>query len=290
MSDNILDLRMDAAFEEQIKNASFEEIKEMMIQRAVDLGIFKRENDPSILTPVEQPATAPRKAKSITVNSVTKVIEGADDAEVTALELEYLRSLATTSSNEKPRSPDGRFTAEHGRSDENAARAEEADAAAEIIRKSNLELAFKRGEISASDYIDQSGAVASYLEKQGVPIDELKAQVEEKSNKKYEAGWEAATKEFLATTPGWPGGDENRDLVGALLIEMHAEHHPSVENMRIAYEHLRKNGLLVENPETTAIIQQKMGLANSVEEIRALRGGDARTNEAVRSSGYFGGN
>lgn len=85
-----------------------------------------------------------------------------------------------------------------------------------------LELKFKRGEISASDYLEQSGAVSDYLEKQGVPLSELKASVEQNRNSSFEKSWEQAVQEFLSSPSGadWPGGPQNLEMIGLKLASL----------------------------------------------------------------------
>ena len=89
-------------------------------------------------------------------------------------------------------------------------------AEAEVVAKAELELKFKRGEISAKEYIEQSGAIKSYLEEQGVPLDELRASIDQNRSNTFEKSWEQATVEFLKTGGGsdWPGGEKNLELIG----------------------------------------------------------------------------
>jgi len=100
-----------------------------------------------------------------------------------------------------------------------------AAAQAEVDRaaaKADLELKFKRGDISAQDYIEQSGAIKDYLEKQGIPLDELRESVEKNRSRGFEQSWEEATQEFLKG-PGsqdWPGGEANREIIGMKIAAL----------------------------------------------------------------------
>lgn len=82
--------------------------------------------------------------------------------------------------------------------------------------KADLELKFKRGDISASDYIEQSGAMDEYLTKKGIPVDALKDVVEQRQNSKVEQSWADATAAFLQSPSGadWPGGARNLEVIG----------------------------------------------------------------------------
>lgn len=85
--------------------------------------------------------------------------------------------------------------------------AAEKAAADQAAARVELELQFKRGDITAADFIERSGAVKEYLEKQGVPIEELRASVEQNRGQKEIQSWESATNEFLQGPVGadWPG-------------------------------------------------------------------------------------
>jgi len=100
--------------------------------------------------------------------------------------------------------------------------AADAAAAAEIVAKADLDRRFKAGEISAADYIEQSGALRDYLDKQGIPLDALRASVEQSQGTAYEQSWAQATETFLRSPAGatWPGDDRNRELMGMKIIEL----------------------------------------------------------------------
>lgn len=94
-------------------------------------------------------------------------------------------------------------------------------AAAKAAADAELELRFKRGELSASQYLEQSGAVAEYLAKQGIPVEELRAQVEQSRGNKEIQSWEEATTVFKNTIGAdWPGGERNREILGYKLAEL----------------------------------------------------------------------
>ena len=120
-------------------------------------------------------------------------------------------------------------------------------AAAQAAEKAELELKFKRGDISASEYIEQSGAIKEYLEKVGIPLDELRNTVEQGRNKAFEQSWEQATEEFLHSAAGadWPGGEKNTELIGlkmAALGLVNAD--DKVAAMAQAYQALKAEGML----------------------------------------------
>jgi hypothetical protein len=153
-----------------------------------------------VLIPIEQPATTGRVAHRITIDGESHIFEGANEAEASAAELAFLRTLPTTAA--QPRDDAGRFfrTAQ-GAADEAAAAKEEAEAI-RISNAAELELRFKRSEVSAAEYLEQSGAIEKHLEKQGISVDALKAQsAQMAASTAYVATWKEATSAFLRS-PG----------------------------------------------------------------------------------------
>jgi trimeric autotransporter adhesin len=102
-----------------------------------------------------------------------------------------------------------------------AQKAAEDAAAAKTAANAELELRFKRGELSASEYLEQSGAVSDYLAKQGIPVDALREQIEQSRGQKEVQSWSNATEVFKQTVGAdWPGGERNREILGYKLAEL----------------------------------------------------------------------
>ena len=145
------------------------------------------------------------------VDGTKFVIEGNSESDLAQKEVEFYRAQMqpTPARTEATRDERGRFTSpvDQGRTDENA------------FAKAELELRFKRGEISAADYLEQSGAMADYLAKQGIPIEELRAVAEEKQGERIMQSWQEAAQAFLKSPEGrsWPGGQENLKKVGEII-------------------------------------------------------------------------
>lgn len=92
----------------------------------------------------------------------------------------------------------------------------------EAANKAQLEVDFKLGNITAADYIERSGAMGAYLEKQGVSLDKLKAVVNEDQDKHFAKSWEDAGEQFKVSAVGkdWPGGEKNKEQLGLLIVSM----------------------------------------------------------------------
>jgi trimeric autotransporter adhesin len=128
-----------------------------------------------------------------------------------------------------------------------AAKAAADKAAADTAARTELDLKFKRGEISTTDYLEQSGAFAEYMAKNGVPLNELKAQVEQGRTAQFTNSWAAATDTFLNSPAGadWPGGDANKEILGLKLAELGLiDAEDKVGALTKAYNELKGRGVL----------------------------------------------
>jgi hypothetical protein len=259
-------IKVDASLEEQIHDATnVEQMKAILRAEALRQNLIVPDViNASVLHEVD--VAAPRRfAKTVEIGGVKQTIEGNSELEVEQKLGEFYRTTFQhpVETTEQPRNECGQFTAEQGKLDEAAQ--------LEALAKAELELKFKRGELSTDDYLTASGAIERHLADQGVDMEALR----DASATKLRVNWEAATAEFQQTEEGrrWPGGQENFKKLGNLLVEMGAADQPNSENIRRAAEWLRENGELAGNPES------KISEANSVEEIREALG---------RSSSFFG--
>lgn len=253
-------IRTDAALEEALKNAATpDEMKAVLADAAIRQGLVTRDYyDPSVLLVNERAAAPIRVTKSIVVDGKELLFEGADDAEVDHIMLEFMRGhtrpVETEVQPEVARDERGRFTSAE-------------DAAA----KAELELQFKRGDISTADYLDQSGAIDSYLENQGISIDDVK----KVSTQAYEQSWESATREFLERHANdWQGGEAALKAMGDTILSLHLDNQPNVDSLEAAYRDLVRRNAVPENHELNATRERHERIANasSVEEIRSALG------------------
>jgi hypothetical protein len=262
-------IKVDAALEEQIHDATnVEQLKAILREQALAQHLYVPDAiNSSVLHEVD--VAAPRRfAKTVEIGGIKKTFEGDSELEVEReygafLQETFSQPVATT---EQARNERGQFV-EQAKLDEAAQ--------AELVRRSEIELRFKRGEIDSATMLRETGAMEQYLADQGIDMDALR----DASQSKLRQNWEEATAEFQQTEEGrrWPGGQENFKKLGEVLISMNAADQPNAENIRRAVEYLRENDMLVESPEVSA--ENKISEANSVEEIREALG---------RSSSFFG--
>jgi hypothetical protein len=140
-----------------------------------------------------------------------------------------------------------------------AAAKKEAEAA--TARKAELELNFRSGNITAAEYIEQSGAMSEYLASQGVPLDQLKQVVEQTQMNSEAQSWADAVEDFKNSPAGndWPGGDGNLVTLNDKLLSLGLEDSTDrVGALTRAYAAMRKAGQVIpytppaEEPTNTA--------------------------------------
>jgi hypothetical protein len=244
--------------EEALKNANTpDEMKAILADAAVRQGLVTRDfYDPSVLLANDRAATPTKLSKAITgENGQQLFFEGESEAEIDQRILAYLREHTRpveTKTEVRPRDEKGQFT----RVDNDPA------------AKAELELKFKRGEISTEEYLAESGAIDSYLESQGISIKDVK----QLADRAYESNWESATQEFLSRHPDWEGGEAALKEAGNTLLALHLENSPSVESLESAYQDMKRRNAVPSNPDLDARreLHDKMANANSVEEIRSI--------------------
>jgi hypothetical protein len=252
-------IKVDAALEEKLKGASFEEIKAHLANAAVEQRLVVPDAyDASILLPVEQ-GTAPQKfAKAVIVNGVKHIIEGNSELELEKAESAFYRKQF----EQPPVTHSEQPCSDHGRS------VSDEDAAAQA----DLRLRIMRGETT----VDQ--AVGEYLQAKGIPLEDLKASVAEKQNQRLAQSWEQSVEEFLKSPAGqdWPGGQENLKRIGQVLESNNlTDAEDKVAALAQAYEYLKSTNRLVANEEVE--MHTRIANAKTPEEIRAALGRGSST-------------
>jgi hypothetical protein len=128
-----------------------------------------------------------------------------------------------------------------------AAAAAQKAAEEEAVARVELETKFKRGDISTAEYLEQSGAVKDYLQKQGVPLESLRDAVNQNQATAETQSWADATQVFLNSSAGsdWPGGENNLEIIGLKLQALHLENATDkVAALAQAYASMKSTGTL----------------------------------------------
>lgn len=228
--------------------------------------------DPTVLLEVDQPQPQ-RFAKVVILNGTKHILEAQSESGLVDAELalfrrvEQQRTQNTDQSQQShgaapARDPNtGKFINAQmlPRRDSQEADRPTPEEQQQIAAQVEWDLKFKRGEISAKEYLEKSGAFDQMLAERGI---DTKAQQEENQ------AIEREVSNFLENSD-WPGGEENQQTMGEILLENNLQ--PTAENMRQAYEFMKANSLVKDNPEIEKAkdLQSKINSAGSVEEIRA---------------------
>jgi hypothetical protein len=255
-------IRMTPALEKEISEALPDQIKSIMARAALEQALVTPDPyNPSLLHPTELSEHAPRKfGKVLTINGVKYALEGGSPEELAHAETSLYEQVLGQGDNEQARDAQGRFVAE-------PTAEEKAAGELQAANRAELELRFKRGDITSAQYLEESGAITEYLENHGVNPDALVALTDLVAQNT----WATAVDSFLNSDAGndWPGGQTNMELMGRILEETGMTE-PTVENIAAVWNYMRENDLAVENPEIAQ--QQQISEAASVEDIRAALG------------------
>lgn len=149
-----------------------------------------------------------------------------------------------------------------------AARAAEA----EVLAKTELERKFRANEISAADYIEQTGAMDKYLEKAGVSLESLQKVTQADQSAKVVNSWKSAAEAFKLTPAGldWPGGDKNQELIGLKIAALGlTDADDKVAALNIAYAEMKRTGLYFPQGDAAPVVKEtatvvKDGAASAV--------------------------
>jgi hypothetical protein len=257
------DSRIKLTAEQTAKVATMrpDEMKEFFRDVAVAQGLVTRDLDPHLLVEVENPPAQPtRFAKRVLVDGgQTKIFEGNSELELERAIGDYFRSLEASKEEESA-------TAQRT--------AAATPTAEEIAAKVELELKFKRGEITTEQYLNESGAVGNYLREQGIDLESLRSTTDQH----FEQSWADATDEFLNSPEGsaWPGGP-NLKVMGDLLAANNLESaDDKVGALKACFQFMKEHEMVQENPEL--VRNQRLAEARSSDEVREILGArDATT-------------
>src|SRR6266849_2594322 len=231
-------IRITPALEKEISEALPDQIKLIMARAAIEQQMVTPDQyNPSLLHPTELADHAPRKfAKHVTLNGTKYLLEGGSPEELANAETSLYQQVLEQSA-EPPagqhRDAQGRFVSD----DTGETPQEKAAREQEAANRAELELAWKRGDITAEAYLEKSGAITAYLQHHGMNPEALTAV----SDLVYQNTWQAATEQFLNSPEGesWPGGDENKNILAAILEE-NGMTEPSAENLVAAFRYAQE--------------------------------------------------
>jgi hypothetical protein len=115
----------------------------------------------------------------------------------------------------------------------------------------DISLGLQQGKTDALDkYIENSGVIGRYLEKNGISIPKLKKQTDESQKSEMDKQWTSAAKDFIEKTPDFQATEQHNYIIGTILGELKLTDKPSVDSYEKAYELAKKRSLIT--PGTAA--------------------------------------
>jgi hypothetical protein len=243
-------IKVNRALEEQISKATTqEEISALCLEAAAKQNLLTRVGNDYAMVETPQVFGA-----VVTVNGQKFNVQGATQEEADAKAAEVVRNAV----------------AQPAQTHYSTMSAED---------KQNLDLAFKRGDISADEYIEKSKLIETFMASRGVNVNDIREAIHgSAADTRVHDEWAAATERFLASPAGadWPSGEKNKSLLLTRMVALNLIDSPDkCDAIRIAYEDLKRTGVLFDGPEDNAPLSSN---ASPAEILQAWR-------DAVKLSG-----
>jgi DNA gyrase inhibitor GyrI len=138
----------------------------------------------------------------------------------------------------------------------------------DICDRTELDLQFRRGELTTAEYLDRTNAIGEYLAEKGFDVDAA-------AGKQFEQSWQQATESFLHDTPEgqtWKGGQKNMELIGN-LIQSHGliDAEDKVAALRLLAREMAEKGLMFDGDYTPEQVNEMTTSANPQEILEAWK-------------------
>jgi hypothetical protein len=190
-------------------------------------------------------------SREIVIRGVSKVVVSDSELGLERAVGKALQEAVAADAGTQPRGTDGKFTSRRELG---------------VAEKTELDLRFRRGELSAPEYLKASGELEAAFDTYAK--EKLGLDPETSMHK----NWASATDAFLQSEAGkdWPGGTANQEIAARLLAENNLTDQPSAETLARVYEHMKEHNLVQPNPELVKREEDRFKSATSVEEINSL--------------------
>jgi DNA gyrase inhibitor GyrI len=138
----------------------------------------------------------------------------------------------------------------------------------EICDRTELDLQFRRGELTTAEYLDRTNAIGEYLAEKGFDVQEA-------ASRQFEQSWAQATESFLRDSPegqSWKGGQKNLEIIGN-LIQSHGlvDAQDKVAALRSLAREMREKGLEFDGDYTPQQVNEMTTSANPQEILEAWK-------------------
>jgi hypothetical protein len=152
------------------------------------------------------------------------------------------------------------------------------------------EIDFRTGAITLPEYLERSNAIGDYLEKEGISLEQVKAESDKRANAAYEQAWASAVQEFL-TQSDWPGGNKNLALMNTTLLALGlTDAEDKVAALQTAYESMKKDGIIFDREATEAEVMksvEKLSPQELLEMWKSVTVGDTTAGDASKANDAF---
>jgi hypothetical protein len=190
-------------------------------------------------------------SREIMIHGVAKVVVSDSELGLERAVGKAYQEAAAADAGTQPRGADGKFTSRRELG---------------VAEKTELDLRFRRGELTAPEYLKASGELEAAFDTYAK--EKLGLDPETTMHK----NWASATEAFLNSPDGadWPGGTANQEIAARLLAENNLTDQPSAETFARVYAHMKEHNLVQPNPELVKREEDRFKSATSAEEINSL--------------------
>ena len=269
-------MKADKALEADINKAtSSEQIRDLLaaaLERSTNLGVTRDAQTGQYIR--REPSTTPAAKTTGTADEVTTRTETIAGRQMeftgTALEIEK-QITAANKVAEALKVPPIPAPAMAPRVKTQAERERE------IYDRTQAELAFRRGELTTTEFLERTNAIGAYLAEKGFDVDAAAGQ-------QLQQSWREATEDFLRSTPegqSWPGGQKNLEIIGN-LIQAHGltDAADKVAALRALAAEMQSKGIMFDGDVTPDQVVEATSSATPQEILEAWKAKQGTPEEA----------
>jgi hypothetical protein len=270
MTTNAFDqIKGDKTFEADVNKAvTFDDIRELAHRAAERSGLIRRDESGRFVSTQPQQETRQDSGEQ----TYSRVVE------IAGVQMEFVANTPDELEfqiNTAKQTAEALYAQQHpvqqtAEPTEPTAEEIESERVRRAAEQANLQLRFQRGEVSAAEYIAQSGAVDEYLAERGIDINELREESQKRNTAALVQSWADATQQFLATSD-WVGGEKNKNTLHTVMAAMDLlESADKVDALRKGWAYMRSQGMVFPN-EDVATQEQILKTAATMEPAELLQ-------------------
>lgn len=277
MSQDGFQMKADAALTRDInKTQTAEELRELLHASLERSGIANRDPESGQFVRRDPLTPAAQTAQTDEPKQITKVerINGRDISFTgTALEVEQQIVAAYKVAEALKPAPEPRVPVVRQKT--------QAEREREISDRAELDLQFRRGQLTTQEYLERTDAIGAYLSEKGFDVNAAAAA-------QYQKSWTEATAEFLNNTPegrSWRGGQKNMQQI-ATVIAAHGwdDATDKVAALRAAAQEMREKGLEFDGDVSPTELKAMTDSMSPIEILEAFKQGQNGDPESANKA------